>query len=678
MDKTDTQASDYTFRMLIVAFLAAITIPTQFIEIDKKYDNIPKALPSVIGFILSISVIRNSKHELTECEKDISLRYEGLDVRENQLDEREVRIINAEKTAKSERDRKQAELNSKIQNINETEEDLKKRLDSINQLIDDRAEVMAEKLNNSYIERERELEAQYQDKHSQVMAWYEQQHKKLNDYKYDLDKKIVEAKTEHNFEVAKYERKIQELQLTIQKLNNRIKQFNSPKFATGGDEIACLECNKVISFLWKHEPAIEVDAEPLASPIETGERETRFWLRLRDPLQFPLLKSEKILNGIRFEVGKNTSPVIQQEESTDLVRVTLPWNSKAPKPEDLNRESVEKRIKNVLDVGTDRSWLVTGHPGAGKTSVLIYLGQQLGGQDAIKIALNPHQDEQSSYSKYGYIEINELSEILDYINLCKAELELRRKNKTRRFKLVIAVDELGAVLDVGSPDEIMATFRKLAVEGRKLGLIVLIGNHSQTTKAVLMDGEFRSAFYQLFLVGAARYAVEQPHRNTGLSKLEENYIKNSAYPALLLSNMQYSLAKHPTHGEYKIYRYKGNKPRNLQECNKVTEIWELLEILGNKTKTYDGRIIDVSISEKAFSELQDFSEIPVEFQVTPGNSQKEGFEIWERIKNLIEKHGKSYVIKETLDCKGRNYQKGVDYLAFLEQKYGEQRNEQYR
>jgi len=577
---SENSRHDYTFRLLILGFLASIVVPVQLIDIDKKWDNLPKSLPSVIGFIVAVGLIRETKHEPTEREREISLRYEGLDKREEELNDREVRLQNAEKTAISERDRKQAELNQKIQKANQSEEELKKRLDDINRLIDDRAEVMAEKLNNAYLDRERELEDEYKDKHSELLQWYENQLKKLNNYKHELDKKLIEAKTEFNLEVTKYERKILELELTIKKLNERITQLKAPRLATGGDEIATHECNRVITFLWKHDPPIEVDAEPLATPIETGERETRFWLRLRDPLQFPLLKSEKVLNGIRFEVGKNTNPIIQQEDSTDLVKVTLPWNSKAPRPEEVNRKSVEESLKDVLAIGGNRSWLITGHPGAGKTSSMIYLAQKIGGKEAQRIALNPHQDEKSTYQLYGFIEINELSEILDYFALMETELNKRRGDKTRRFPLVVAVDELGAILEIGDSTEIMAILRQWSVEGRKLGLTVVIGNHSQTTKALDMDAEFRGSFYQLFLVGAARYAIDQPHRNTGLSKAEEQWVRTAAYPALMLANSQYSLVKHPTHGEYKQYRDSGNIPKNLEnwESNPVTLADETLTL----------------------------------------------------------------------------------------------------
>jgi len=96
-------------------------------------------------------------------------------------------------------------------------------------------------------------------------------------------------------------------------------------------------------------------------------------------------------------------------------------------------------------------------------------------------------------------------------------------------------------------------------------MIVIIGSHSQTTKAIDMDSEFRGAFYQIFLVGAARTAIEQPHRNTSLKPQQLQWIRETAYPAMLLANSQYSLIKHPTHGDYEEYRDEGNYPENLED-----------------------------------------------------------------------------------------------------------------
>ncbi|KAB8315339.1 ATP-binding protein [Tolypothrix campylonemoides VB511288] len=254
----------------------------------------------------------------------------------------------------------------------------------------------------------------------------------------------------------------------------------------------------------------------------------------------------------------------------------------------VRKTQTDLKIKDILTVGDKRSWLITGHPGAGKTSVMIYLGQQLGGKEARRYALNPHKDEYSAYEPYGFIEINDLSAILEHIDLFYKELELRRQDASRRWKLVICIDELGAILERSlDPKALMGVIKQIAVEGRKLGMIVLVGNHSQTTAAIEMDAEFRGAFYQLFLVGAARYAIEQPHRKTRLTPVQEKWINETAYPALLLSNSSYSLVKHPTHGDYEEYQDSGNPPQNLEDWEVNLEEVELIKCPHCKTEALD-------------------------------------------------------------------------------------------
>jgi hypothetical protein len=254
------------------------------------------------------------------------------------------------------------------------------------------------------------------------------------------------------------------------------------------------------------------------------------------------------------------------------------------------KTTTDLKIKDILTVGDKRSWLITGHPGAGKTSVMIYLGQQLGGKEAKRYALNPHKDEFSSYEPYGFIEINDLTVILEHIDLFYQELEARRQDPKRRWKLVICIDELGAILERAlDPKGLMGIIKQIAVEGRKLGMIVLVGNHSQTTEAIEMDAEFRNAFYQLFLVGAARYAIEQPHRKTRLIPVMEKWINETAYPALLLSNSCYSLVKHPTHGDYDQYQDSGNPPQNLEDWEVNLEDVEFIKCPHCQTEAVDHR-----------------------------------------------------------------------------------------
>jgi hypothetical protein len=552
---------DFKLELIAISTSAVVLIPVQC----SKLPDLAKLLPPIIGLACTLPLATSIKHELSEHEKDISDRYDGLDIREEELNQRDHRIYEAEKTSQLERQRKQAELNSKIQSINDLENDIRKREQALDEILEARIEVISGQIELDLNRRREELEQQYNRKFEEIQTWYKNQKIKLEEYKEDINRSKSEVVTEYAIEKSRYERQLANHQLEIQKLNQLIKILKAPKLATGGDEIAREEANKVIRFLWQQDKPIEVDCAD-RQPKETGDNETRFWVRLRDTTHFQRLKSKEIIEAIRIELAKNTDPVITQEESETLIRITLPWNNRSPKANELTRKSVEESLKDCLSVGNERSWLITGHPGSGKTSVMIYLGQQLGGETAQRLALNPHKDDFSAYEPYGFVEVNNMDEIIQNIYLLKEELRLRREVSNRRFKLVVAVDELGAILDAcDKPKEIMAILRQCSIEGRKLGLNVVIGHHSQTTKAIEMDGEFRNSFYQLFLVGAARYAIDQPGRSVGLQSQEEYWVKKAAYPALMLINWQYSLIKHPTHGDYQEYRDKGNAPKNLHK-----------------------------------------------------------------------------------------------------------------
>jgi DNA polymerase III delta prime subunit len=230
------------------------------------------------------------------------------------------------------------------------------------------------------------------------------------------------------------------------------------------------------------------------------------------------------------------------------------------------KEPVDNKLFDVRNLEAKRGFLITGHPGAGKTSTMIYLGQQLGGHQAQKLALTPHEEDAPKFQEAGFACITDIPQITKQIGLLDEEIKLRASDSSRRFKLVIAIDELGRVLDSDDKaDDLMETVRHIAVEGRKLEVIVLVGNHSQTTKAIKMDGEFRSSFYQLFLVGAARYAIKQPGREIELKKWEKDWVSEAAYPCLALINGQYKVCKHPTHHEYPDYKDSGNPPLNLEK-----------------------------------------------------------------------------------------------------------------
>lgn len=291
-----------------------------------------------------------------------------------------------------------------------------------------------------------------------------------------------------------------------------------------------------------------------------------FWLRLRDPSHLPLLKKEDFRTVIA-QTCQTTVPYFIQESLDGLVRVELPLTADYKIPKEYKAVESESKLYDISQIASDRCFLVTGHPGSGKSSVMRWLGQQMGGESAQRLALTPHEEDRANFESAGYAVISEIADIIEQIRLLDNEIKLRSEDITRRFKLVVTIDELGRILDSSDDGQgLMETVRHIAVEGRKLDVVVIVGNHSETVSAIKMDGQFRSSFYELFLVGAARYALDAPGKNTNLKKWEENWIRNeSAYPCLGLFNGQYKVCKHPTHHDYLEYKDKGNPPKNIEE-----------------------------------------------------------------------------------------------------------------
>jgi DNA polymerase III delta prime subunit len=216
-----------------------------------------------------------------------------------------------------------------------------------------------------------------------------------------------------------------------------------------------------------------------------------------------------------------------------------------------------------------RGFLITGHPGAGKTSVIKAIAQWLGNENSMKLALNPHSDDMSRFDDCGFVELNHLDDIYEAIVQLDIELKLRGEDKTRRQTLIVAVDELGRILkDEPKELDVMEVLRQAAVEGRKFNVIVLIGNHSQTTTAIDMDSQFRDSFYQLFLCGAAVSRINMPNA-PALKQYEEEWIRTAAYPVLIGINGRFQSCQHPTHWTYKEYQDSGNPPIGLMEMKPI-------------------------------------------------------------------------------------------------------------
>ncbi|WP_414589397.1 hypothetical protein [Scytonema sp. PCC 10023] len=569
---------------------AALSIGTAF---DKNlHPGIKTAIP-LVGFASCLIARHGVRHELTELEEKFAERWDGLDHWEKEIIDREQNHAIALKKLEQEKRTLHNEHVAKLNNLREAENRYREQYENRAAELQSEYDALLAELNKDkrIHEKEKELqEALLAAKKDQIATQLHEQHlerqsevdnreallnQRIRDVNSQLEalqqqiadeyqEKLAAFEDEKNSILDRHAREIDSWRQRYQDAQKQIAISKAPKFPIGGDEIAGSECIKVIQFLWRLEKPIKVDCHE-RQPQNQGDQDV-FWLLLRDATQLADLKSKA--SEIQYLLGKGHKPVIEQEKGEASIRFELKRNTSPGIVLKASKQDVEDKIPTLAKYKNgDRGWLVTGHPGAGKTSVLIWLGQILGGDDCDRIALNPHNDEKSTFELYGYHEITSLTEIYQQFELLAEELNLRGGDSTRRRKLIIAVDELGKILsNAEDPTRIMEIIRQINVEGRKLGMVILVGNHSQTTTAVKMDAEYRSAFYQLFLVGASRELLRKPNAPE-FQDWEYKWIQDTAYPAITLINGQWSLCLHPTHWDYSEYRDKGNPPKGLKKTS---------------------------------------------------------------------------------------------------------------
>jgi len=399
---------------------------------------------------------------------------------------------------------------------------------------------------------------------------------------------------------------IDDLQQSNDALQREVNNLKKPLLAVGTTDYA-VAANRIANYYYENY-GYKLDV------IHWQENETGYSILFGTRSNPGLTKDELLPKNTQQQLAAFTNCLqgtlpqftFNYQHSTVTLDITL------RKPVKKAPTNQELKFKNLVALGSNRSYVVTGHPGAGKTSTMIFLGQQLGGADAMPVALNPHNDTKSSYERFGFVEISNMNAILEQIYLLYEEVKLRRDDPTRRHPLVVCIDELSAVLDASEDGkEMMKILKQIAVEARKMKMIVIVGSHSQTTKALDMDSEFRGAFYQIFLVGAARTAIDQPHRNTSLKPQQEAWIRETAYPAILLANSQYSLIKHPTHGDYEEYKDEGNYPENLED-------WEINDLTITVSNLVDSEFVKTQCRTRDEPKL---TETTIQTQLEPVSPQ---------------------------------------------------------
>lgn len=207
-------------------------------------------------------------------------------------------------------------------------------------------------------------------------------------------------------------------------------------------------------------------------------------------------------------------------------------------------------------------FLICGNSGSAKSSLATWLAGHLTQHTPMAVlALDPHYND--CWELAGIRSVGEIEVIESCLIWLIEELDRRCKRKGKKEylgdPLFIICDELNAAIERFSNKKIIeSALKRLGSEGRKFDITFCGLNQSSNAGAIGIDAKYKSNYSVILLGQSAR-----THPKLGAE------LKNVAYPCMLTGSIADSIAFHPTHGDYKTFKKKGNAPMNLKPINQI-------------------------------------------------------------------------------------------------------------
>jgi hypothetical protein len=208
-------------------------------------------------------------------------------------------------------------------------------------------------------------------------------------------------------------------------------------------------------------------------------------------------------------------------------------------------------------------FVVAGNSGSAKTSIACWLAGMLTKDEPSQVvALDPHFND--IWEQVGVTSVGDIGRIERIVDWLLFELDSRcdRKGKKQPIgqPILVFADEINACLNRFSDRKKVTTaLERIGSEARKFGITLIAINQSSNVDDIGISASMRNNF-ALVLLGASARSKAERWKDTDLRK---QHINSCAYPCVLSGAIPDSVAVHPTHGEYGLFKKKGNPPRNL-------------------------------------------------------------------------------------------------------------------
>ena len=251
--------------------------------------------------------------------------------------------------------------------------------------------------------------------------------------------------------------------------------------------------------------------------------------------------------------------LIPCNEVTDVTAKNLPVSN-----EEINKYDWEQ-------ITEENSLLIGGEPGSAKTSVTAgFIVPKISQKyDSEIIVLDSHSTK-NRWNEMGYERvISDYEDIYEFLEWLDKEREIRRKSTDKKHLIICVFDEINDVWSYLERSDKQNKTKRLVnaqlilqnlLNCRKFDIQIIGMMQSHLCEDIGLSGSVRRQAMVILLNGAAR--AEAYRNKNQFTKEEYTYLtdKERPYIALVTGYQSIQIAKHLTHGNYKVFSKKGNKP----------------------------------------------------------------------------------------------------------------------
>ena len=343
-------------------------------------------------------------------------------------------------------------------------------------------------------------------------------------------------------------------------------------------------------------------------------------------------------------------------EVTDVTAKNLPVSN-----EEINKYDWEQ-------ITEENSLLIGGEPGSAKTSVTAgFIVPKISQKyDSEIIVLDPHSTK-NRWNEMGYERvISDYEDIYEFLEWLDKEREIRRKSTDKKHLIICVFDEINDVWSYLERSDKQNKTKRLVnaqlilqnlLNCRKFDIQIIGIMQSHLCEDIGLSGSVRRQAMVILLNGAAR--AEAYRNKNQFTKKEYTYLtdKERPYIALVTGYQSIQVATHPTHGNYKVFSKKGNKPEIVLS---IKQRDKLVTVNNENIEDFKNNII---ITDRGRFDLNKYSEEEVRKDTSDTPEEEDTHTIAKSLDSIFNKEDSLISLEEIIPDNWKPYPPKTRHLS---------------